>query len=68
MTDTSRPDEERERATREGDEKRREERDQRSEDLQEAWRRNHPSGDSDAGGKVRPKRRNPRKYPRRYPD
>ena len=68
MTDTSRPDEERERererARWEGDEKRREERDRRSEDLQEAWRRNHPSGDSEAGGKVRPKRR----YPRRYPD
>jgi hypothetical protein len=64
MTDRSRPDEERERPSREGDEKRREERDRRSEDLQEAWRRNHPSGDSEASGKVRPKRR----YPRRYPD
>jgi len=44
MTDGSSRDEEREGPSREGDEERRgEERDRRSEDLQEAWRRNHPS-------------------------
>jgi hypothetical protein len=64
MTDTSRRNEERERPSREEDEKRREDKERRSSELQEAWRRNHPSGDSEAGGKVRPKRR----YPRRYPD
>jgi hypothetical protein len=62
---TSSRDEEREsRERREGpsheeDEEHREERERRSEDLQEAWRRNHPSEDSEAGGKDRPKRRYP---------
>ena len=62
MTDSR--DEERERPSPEEDEEHREERDRRSEDLQEAWRRNHPSGDSkdsEAGGKDRPKRRYPRR-------
>ena len=59
MTDGSRPDEEREGPSREEDEERTEERDRRSDELREAWRRNHPSGDSEAGGKDRPKRRYP---------
>jgi hypothetical protein len=66
---TSSRDEERERReSREGpsheeDEEHREERERRSEDLQEAWRRNHPSGYSEAGGKDRPEKRSPRGYP-----
>jgi len=64
MTDGSRRGEEREWPSREEDEKRREDKERRSSDLQEAWRRNHPSEDSEAGGKDRPERR----YPRRYPD
>ena len=65
MTDESRQGEERERPSHEEDEKRNEERESRFEDLQEAWRRNHPSEDSKARGqKDRPKR----SYPRRYPD
>ncbi len=63
MTDESTQGEERERPSREGDEEHREERERRFEDLQEAWRRNHPSGDSEAGGKDRPKRGHPRRYP-----
>ena len=62
MTDGSRRDEERERRgrpSREEDEEYREERERRSNDLQEAWRRNHPSEDSEAGGKDRPKKRYP---------
>jgi len=43
MTDGSRRDEERERPSREEDEKRREDKERRSSDLQEAWRRNHPT-------------------------
>jgi len=61
---TSSRDQERERLSRERDEEHREERERRSNDLQEAWRRNHPSGDSEAGRKDRLKRR----YPRRYTD
>jgi hypothetical protein len=65
MTDSR--DEERERRERplhEEDDEHREERERRSEDLQEAWRRNHPSGYSEAGGKDRPEKR----YQRRYQD
>jgi hypothetical protein len=54
MTDGSGPDEGREGPSREGDEERREERDRRSEDLREAWRRNHPS--EEEGGEDRPMR------------
>jgi hypothetical protein len=64
MTDSR--DEERERRERpshEEDEEHREQRERRSEDLQEAWRRNHPSGYSEAGGKDRPEKRSPRGYP-----
>jgi hypothetical protein len=43
----------------ENDEERlREERDRRSDDLREAWRRNHPS-EQEKGGKDRPKGRYP---------
>ena len=49
MTDRSRPDEERERPSREEDEKRREDKEKRSSDLQESWRRNHPSEEEAAG-------------------
>ena len=52
MTDGSRRDEEREGPSWEGDEERREKRERRSEDLQEAWRRNHPSEEEQR--KVRP--------------
>ena len=52
MTDGSSWDEERERPSREEDEKRREDKEKRSSDLQEAWRRNHPS-EEEAGGKGR---------------
>jgi hypothetical protein len=58
MTDRSRPDEERERPSREEDEKRREDKERRSSDLQEAWRRNHPS-EQEKSGKDRPKKRHP---------
>jgi hypothetical protein len=59
MTDGGGPDEERGRLSREEDEERREEqRDRRSDDLREAWRRNHPS-EREEGGKDRPKRRHP---------
>jgi len=54
MTDGSRPDEEREGPSREEDEERREERDRRSDELREAWRRNHPSEEEE--GKGRPMR------------
>jgi hypothetical protein len=53
MTDTSRPDEDRKRPSREEDEKRREDKERRSSDLQEAWRRNHPS-EQEKSGKGRP--------------
>ena len=62
MTDGSRPDEERERPSREEAEERREQRDRRSDDLREAWRRNHPS-EREEGGKERPMRSKGR-----YPD
>jgi hypothetical protein len=55
MTDRSRPDEERESPSPEGDEKRRGDKERRSSDLQEAWRRNHPS-EQEEGGKDRPTR------------
>ena len=58
MTDRSRPDEERERPSREEDEKRREDKERRSSDLQEAWRRNHPSEQEEVR-KGRPKKRHP---------
>ena len=61
MTDGSGPDEEREGLSREVDEERREERDRRSDDLREAWRRNHPSEEEE--GKGRPMRSKGR-----YPD
>ena len=61
MTDGSRPDKERERPSHEEDEERREERDRRSDDLREAWRRNHPSEEEE--GKGRPMRSKGR-----YPD
>jgi hypothetical protein len=54
--------ERRERPSHEEDEEHREQRERRSEDLQEAWRRNHPSEYSEAGGKDRPKERYPRGY------
>jgi hypothetical protein len=56
MTDSR--DEERERPSRDEDEEHREERERRSNDLQEAWRRNHPS-EQEEGGKDRPKKRYP---------
>ena len=43
MTDKSSQDEERERLSWEEDAQRREDKERRSSDLQEAWRRNHPS-------------------------
>ena len=61
MTDGSRPDEEREGLSREEAEERREERERRSDDLREAWRRNHPSEEEE--GKGRPMRSKGR-----YPD
>ena len=57
MTDRSRPDEERERLSREEHERRRED-ERRSNDLQEAWRRNHPS-EEEEGGQGRPGRARP---------
>lgn len=41
--------------TEEADERRREERSRRSDELKEAWRRNHPS-EQEEGRKDRPKR------------
>jgi hypothetical protein len=58
MTDTNRPDKERERPSREEDEKRREDKERRSDELQEAWRRNHPS-EQEEGRQGRPKKRHP---------
>jgi hypothetical protein len=58
MTDKSSQDEERERLSREEDAQRREDKERRSSDLQEAWRRNHPS-EREEGGKGRPKKRHP---------
>ena len=43
MTDRSSRDEERERPSREEETQRREDKGRRSDELQEAWRRNHPS-------------------------
>ena len=52
MTDGSSRGEEREGPSREGDEEQRgEERERRSEDLQEAWRRNHPSEEEEGKGR-----------------
>jgi hypothetical protein len=50
MTDRSRRDEEREWLSQEEDEERREERDRRSDELREAWRRNHPSEEEEGKG------------------
>ena len=58
MTDRSTPDEERERLSPEEHERRREDKERRSSDLQEAWRRNHPS-EVEEGGKGRPGRGRP---------
>ena len=58
MTDGSSRDEERERPSREQDEKRREDKQRRSSDLQEAWRRNHPS-EQEEGRQGRPGRGRP---------
>jgi hypothetical protein len=58
MTDKSSQDEERERLSREEDAQRREDKERRSSDLQEAWRRNHPS-EQEEGGKGRPKKMHP---------
>jgi hypothetical protein len=54
MTDRSSRDEERDRPSRDEEQQRREDKERRSDDLQEAWRRNHPSEKED-GGKDRPK-------------
>jgi hypothetical protein len=59
MTDrrNDRDDERRDRRPKdeEADKRLREERDRRSDELKESWRRNHPSEqDSEAGGKGRP--------------
>ena len=56
MTDSQ--DEECERLSREEDAQRREDKERRSSDLQEAWRRNHPS-EQEEGGKGLPKKRHP---------
>ena len=48
MTDRSTRDEERERLSREEEERRREDKERRSSDLQEAWRRNHPSEEEES--------------------
>ena len=50
---TNSRDEERERASREEDEKRQEDKERRSSELKESWRRNHPSEKEDEG-KGRP--------------
>ena len=50
---TNSRDEERERASREEDEKRQEDKERRSSELKESWRRNHPSEEEDEG-KGRP--------------
>ncbi len=52
---TDRRDDER-KGTEEAEERLREERDRRSDELREAWRRNHPS-EGEEGGKGRPGRR-----------
>jgi len=54
---TDRRDDERKR-TEEADEHQREERDRRSDELREAWRRNHPS-EQEEGRKDRTKRGHP---------
>ena len=46
---TDRRDEERERTDKD-EERLREERDRRSDELREAWRRNHPSGEEEGKG------------------
>jgi hypothetical protein len=52
---TDRRDEERDRREREGAERRREEDERRSDELREAWRRNHPSRPEE-GDERRPKK------------
>jgi hypothetical protein len=54
MRDRRSRDEERERPSRDEEQQRREHKERRSDELQEAWRRNHPSEKED-GGKDRPK-------------
>jgi hypothetical protein len=54
MTDRSSRDEERDRPSRDEEQQRRENKERRSDDLQEAWRRHHPS-EKEHGGKDRPK-------------
>jgi hypothetical protein len=58
MTNRSRPDEERERPSREEETQRLEDKERRSSDLQEAWRRNHPS-EQEEGRQGRPGRGRP---------
>jgi hypothetical protein len=58
MTDRSTPDEERERPSREEETQRLEDKERRSSDLQEAWRRNHPS-EQEEGRQGRPGRGHP---------
>jgi hypothetical protein len=55
MTDRHSRDEERERPSREEETQRLEDKERRSDELQEAWRRNHPS-EQEEGGKGRPGR------------
>ncbi len=58
MTDHRNERDDERKRTEEADERRRDERGRRSDDLQEAWRRHHPSEKED-GGKDRPKKRHP---------
>jgi hypothetical protein len=55
MTDRSRPDEERERLSREEETQRLEDKEKRSDELQESWRRNHPI-EEEEGRQGRPGR------------
>jgi hypothetical protein len=55
MTDRRSRDDEREMPSREEETQRLEDKERRSDELQEAWRRNHPS-EEEEGGKGRPGR------------
>ena len=55
MSMTDRRDDERDRSSREEETQRLEDKERRSDELQEAWRRNHPS-EEEEGGKDRPGR------------
>jgi hypothetical protein len=55
MTDRRSRDDEREMPSREEETQRLEDKERRSDELQEAWRRNHPS-EKEEGGKGRPGR------------